>query len=119
LTKNEENEEIRGIIRTVCAPICSSEISIFDSNWYELPFTIQLPKPADWIVTEEVVKSNQSVDEILNVFDVFFWEYGYNPNNQSIEVKNNSLQYLDEFSQKKVEQFINQEVISISLNVNR
>lgn len=99
-------------IRTVCAPICSSVITYYDSTWNVVPLKHIAPKATDWILKDEVEKTDYTFEEYSQLLPVSFISYSFDTGKQSIEATNNSLLYLDETERKKLTPVMNKYTIS-------
>ena len=82
---------IIGVIKTVCAPICSSYISFYDNNWSEIPVNFPVWQAADWLKDK-----NQVVDgvKLADIFNSTFVELHFDKPTNQITVKNNSADLL-------------------------
>lgn len=87
-----KNDTVIGIINTVCGPICSSYIRFYDREWKSQPITLPAMTANDWLKSGDEIVDGVKITDMVQTS---FIEYTFNPKNESIEVKNNSLDFLD------------------------
>ncbi len=99
----QNNDTIIGIINTVCAPICSSYIKFFDTEWKEVMYKFPEYNYTNWLKKDNTSEQNELVAKLLKVN---FIELSFNPKEQAVEVKNNSLEYLGEEDKSFVSKYL-------------
>lgn len=97
------NDTLIGIINTVCAPICSSYIKFYDTDWNEVK--VDFPKFSNelWLKQPNSIKGKKHVEKIVKVS---FIEYAFNSDENVVNVKNNSLDFLGKEDKLKVADFL-------------
>lgn len=89
-----------GIIRTVCAPICSSSLEFYDTSWKKIKVPVVIPKAIDWINKKVEIPENIDVEWINNTLEDSFVSYSFDANTHDIVVQNNSLEFQSEENRK-------------------
>lgn len=97
-----------GIINTVCAPICSSNIHFYDKNWQEIKTDFPKLTANDWLKSSDQLIEGVSISKIIKSS---FIEFNFNSNNNTVTAKNNSLDYLSLEDNNRVEPFVNKDYI--------
>ena len=88
-----QNDTLIGIINTVCAPVCSSYIKFYDTEWTEVKVDFPKYNNKSW---EKYSISAEDKKTIENLVKVSFVELLFNPKEKVVEVKNNSPENLSE-----------------------
>lgn len=104
------NDTLIGIINTVCAPICSSYIKFYDTDWNEVKVDFPKFSNDDWV---QNTNNKEVKDEIDRIVKVGFVEYSFNPTEKVIEVKNNSTDCLSHEDQQAVQGLLKKEKIKV------
>lgn len=102
----EDSSTVIGVIRTVCAPVCLSNVEFYDTAWNLIPLQFTMPKAIEW-----VDEKNVSVDKVdgrwlKNTMEVSFVSLGFSDKGQLIVAKNNTLDFLSEADRKIVSPFV-------------
>lgn len=95
----QKNDTLIGIINTVCAPICSSYIKFFDTEWKEVKVDFPKYNNKSWYKHSISDEAKKNIDKLVKVS---FIELNFNPENQEVEVKNNTLEYLNESDKAQI-----------------
>ena len=104
-----------GIIRTVCAPICHSSVTFYDSSWHVIPMPVDMPKAIEWI-DENALSKNENTTTFLQPFlAVSFISLQFDAETTSLAASNNNLDFLTAEERKQVQPFIRQETIHKSI----
>lgn len=119
LTVISETDTIISIIRTVCAPICQSNIEFFDTRWEKRSdITFTFPEAVDWINAEKLENSSLSFANVRNALNTSFISLSFfipSPYHKSqiyeINATNNSLEFLDEKERKLLAPLMNDGVL--------
>lgn len=98
-----QNDTLIGIINTVCAPICSSYIKFYDTDWNEVKVDFPKFSYKSWLKYSLSDEEKETVEKIVKVS---FIEYAFNSNENVVNVKNNSLDFLGEEDILKVADFL-------------
>jgi hypothetical protein len=102
LLKLENEVPAIGIIRTVCAPVCQSNIAFYDTAWNLVPLQFTMPKAIEWI--NESALSTENVDRkwLENLLENSFITLTFDAVKQEIIANNNSLDFVNEIDRKLV-----------------
>lgn len=88
-----ENDTLIGVINTVCAPICSSYIKFYDTEWKEVK--VDFPKFSNnsWskVTTSDEAKKNAEQLVKMSMIELIF-----NPAENKVEAINNTPEILSE-----------------------
>ena len=102
-----------GIIRTVCAPVCHSSVTFYDSVWQTVPTPFDIPKATAWVDTDALTE-NEDVAFLMQPFaSVNFISLQYDAENATFTAFNNNLDYLNTEEREKISPFVKQEGIKI------
>lgn len=113
ILKRKDNSDLLMIINTVCAPICSSYVHFYDKDWKEVKVDLPPLKVENWLQTDVAVVNGVKVKDL---FKTSFIELKFNNAAQTIEVTNNSLEFLGEEEEILVEPYFSQNPISLKWN---
>lgn len=85
------------MIRTVCAPVCSSTLDFFDSRWKRTDTGFQLPHQHLWLktCTADSLQINQSLFQTNFISNFVSFTFG-DQDSLEVIVSNNILAYLNE-----------------------
>ena len=108
----QNNDTVIGIIYTVCAPVCSSYIHFYDSQWKKKAYSFPAYDITHWLKAANSPEENKLVKDLVKAD---FIELSFNPKEQAVEVRNNSLEYLSEEENKMIENRVEEKVIYFSL----
>ena len=101
------------VIRTVCGPVCSSYIHFYDKGWNKVQLDFPKLSNLDWLKNPEEMVNGEKVK---NMFNANFLEYIINTKDNSIHVKNNSVETLGMDEQAIVKPFLDDKVITVRWN---
>jgi hypothetical protein len=96
---------VTGIIRTVCAPVCHSLATFYDSAWNVLPLRFEMPKASDWL-DEKALNETGGGLQIENFTRINFISLSFEPYKQEFIVQNNNLDFLTGEEKEKIVRFI-------------
>lgn len=111
LFQREDKSSFITVINTVCAPVCSSYIHFFDTEWKEIRMEFPKFDNRQWLKsTDETIDGVKLQDMIKGIF----LEFNFNPHEKSVEVRNNSVQMLGKTEQGQIRPFFMEDkIISI------
>ena len=104
---------VLAVIRTVCGPVCSSYIHFYDKGWNKVQLDFPKLSNLDWLKNPEEMVNGEKVK---NMFNANFLEYIINTKDNSIHVKNNSVETLGMDEQAIVKPFLDDKVITVRWN---
>jgi len=99
---------VLAVIRTVCGPVCSSYIHFYDKSWNELKMDLPKLSNRDWLKNPEEMVNGEKVENILRTS---FIELTINPLDNTVEARNNSVEYLSLEDKITVRTFVKKENI--------
>ena len=111
LFQREDKSSFIAVINTVCAPVCSSYIHFYDTEWKEIRMEFPKFDNRQWLKsTDETIDGVKLQDMIKGIF----LEFNFNPHEKSVEVRNNSVQMLGKTEQGQIRPFFMEDkIISI------
>lgn len=109
----QDSSVVIGIINTVCAPVCSSYIHFFDKNWKAANLNFPKLSNENWLLTPEKITDGTKVEKLMKTT---FVELSFNPANNSITARNNSIDLLSVEDQITVRPFVKKENILFKFN---
>ena len=98
------------VIRTVCGPVCSSYIHFYDKRWNEVKTNFPKLSNLDWLKYPEEMVNGEKVENILRTS---FIELTINPLDNTVEARNNSVEYLSLEDKKLIEQFMKNNIVRL------
>ena len=104
---------VLAVIRTVCGPVCSSYIHFYDKGWNKVQLDFPKLSNLDWLKNPEEMVNGEKVK---NMFNANFLEYIINTKDNSLHVKNNSVETLGMDEQAIVKPFLDDKVITVRWN---
>ena len=108
LFQREDKSSFIAVINTVCAPVCSSYIHFFDTEWKEIRMEFPKFDNRQWLKsTDETIDGVKLQDMIKGIF----LEFNFNPHEKSVEVRNNSVQMLGKTEQGQIRPFFMEDKI--------
>lgn len=108
LFQREDKSSFITVINTVCAPVCSSYIHFFDTEWKEIRMEFSKFDNRQWLKsTDETIDGVKLQDMIKGIF----LEFNFNPHEKSVEVRNNSVQMLGKTEQGQIKPFFMEDKI--------
>ena len=108
LFQREDKSSFITVINTVCAPVCSSYIHFFDTEWKEIRMEFSKFDNRQWLKsTDETIDGVKLQDMIKGIF----LEFNFNPHEKSVEVRNNSVQMLGKTEQGQIRPFFMEDKI--------
>ena len=99
---------VLAVIRTVCGPVCSSYIHFYDKGWNEVKMDFPKLSNLDWLKNPEEMVNGEKVENILRTS---FIELTINPLDNTVEARNNSVEYLSLEDKITVRTFVKKENI--------
>ena len=108
LFQREDKSSFITVINTVCAPVCSSYIHFFDTEWKEIRMEFPKFDNRQWLKsTDETIDGVKLQDMIKGIF----LEFNFNPHEKSVEVRSNSVQMLGKTEQGQIRPFFMEDKI--------
>ena len=108
LFQREDKSSFITVINTVCAPVCSSYLHFFDTEWKEIRMEFPKFDNRQWLKsTDETIDGVKLQDMIKGIF----LEFNFNPHEKSVEVRNNSVQMLGKTEQGQIKPFFMEDKI--------
>ena len=108
LFQREDKSSFIAVINTVCAPVCSSYIHFYDTEWKEIRMEFPKFDNRQWLKsTDETIDGVKLQDMIKGIF----LEFNFNPHEKSVEVMNNSVQMLGKTEQGQIRPFFMEDKI--------
>ena len=108
LFQREDKSSFIAVINTVCAPVCSSYIHFYDTEWKEIRMEFSKFDNRQWLKsTDETIDGVKLQDMIKGIF----LEFNFNPHEKSVEVRNNSVQMLGKTEQGQIKPFFMEDKI--------
>ena len=98
------------VIRTVCGPVCSSYIHFYDKGWNKVQLDFPKLSNLDWLKNPEEMVNGEKVENILRTS---FIELTINPLDNTVEARNNSVEYLSLEDKKLIEQFMKNNIVRL------
>jgi hypothetical protein len=111
----EDNTEVLGIIRTVCAPVCLSNVEFYDTAWNVIPLRFEMPKAIEWVNSKSIPTDIVDVKWIQSLMDVSFISLRFTAKDQFIKAKNNTLDFLSEDDRKALAPYVSDKPILFEL----
>ena len=116
ILERSDKTKFIAIINTVCGPVCSSYIHFFDTEWQKIRMDFPELTNRQWIKsTDDTIDGVKLEDMLKGVF----LEYNFNPQENSVEVKNNSARILGKEEQELIEPFLMKKVISVKWDAGK
>jgi Protein of unknown function (DUF3256). len=98
------------VIKTVCDPVCDSELSFYTVQWKKLEAELFLnPADKDWFVLEGADLNDPMVKNALLSLDISMMKFSYDPETKQLIQEYQTPEYLDLEQQKKVKKYLKQE----------
>jgi len=95
------------LIRTVCAPICDSNLSFYTVNWKQLNTNLFItPAGKEQFIKNGVNINVQETQNALIPLDISLMQYRYNPDTHELQQYYNTPQYLNADDRKKATPFL-------------
>lgn len=102
----EDGSTVMGVIRTVCAPVCLSNVEFYDTAWNLIPLQFTMPKAIGWVDEKNVSIDKVDGQWLKNTMEVSFVSLAFSDKGQLIVAKNNTLDFLSEDDRKIVSPFV-------------
>lgn len=115
----EDSSTVIGVIRTVCAPVCLSNVEFYDTAWNLIPLQFTMPKAVEWVDEKNVSADKVDVRWLKNTMEVSFVSLSFSNENQLIVAKNNTLDFLSDADRKIVSPFVTDKPILFKLKGRR
>ena len=116
ILERSDKTKFIAIINTVCGPVCSSYIHFFDTEWQKIRMDFPELTNRQWIKsTDDTIDGVKLEDMLKGVF----LEYNFNPQENSVEVKNNSNRILGKEEQELIEPFLMKKVVSVKWDAGK
>ncbi len=115
LFQREDKSSFITVINTVCAPVCSSYIHFFDTEWKEIRMEFPKFDNRQWLKSAESIVDGEKVEDMLKAT---FIELTFKQEKNAVEARNHSIEYLNLESGKLLEPFLKKENIIITFENN-
>lgn len=117
LLKVDGNSPILGIIQSVCAPICQSRVSFYDTAWSKLPIQFTMPNATRWINKTKMAEiANLDTTWIRSVLENSFISLHFDRQSNEIIAINTSLQFVSDVDKKVIQPILNPDSLRFQLN---
>ena len=110
-----DSTAIIGIIRTVCAPLCMSTIEFYDTTWNLIPVQFNMPTAIEWVDINKIPTEKIDLQWVKNLMGVSFVSLSFSDKDQTIQAKNNTLDFLSEMDRKVIAPYVSDKNISFKL----
>jgi hypothetical protein len=100
LLQLDANQQVIGLIRTVCGPICQSIIEFYDTAWQPISLQFTMPKSIQWMNEDAFSKTSIDRIRVQNIMQNSFVSLSFSADKQEIIAKNNSLEFLNNEDKK-------------------
>ena len=115
LFQREDKSSFIAVINTVCAPVCSSYIHFYDTEWKEIRMEFSKFDNRNWLKSAESIVDGEKVEDMLKAT---FIELTFKQEKNAVEARNHSIEYLNLESGKLLEPFLKKENIIITFENN-
>ncbi|HHT22982.1 MAG TPA: DUF3256 family protein [Bacteroidales bacterium] len=113
LINRPDSSRIIGIINTVCAPICSSYIKFYDTEWNEIKVNFPKITIDNWLNPSNSEEQNKLVK---NAVRIDFLEYNFSSDGKKVVVHNRSEKHLDIENRKEIVSLVDfEKIVEIEL----
>ncbi len=114
LINRPDSSRIIGIINTVCAPICSSYIKFYDTEWNEIKVNFPKITIDNWLNPSNSEEQNKLVK---NAVRIDFLEYNFSSDGKKVVVHNRSEKHLDIENRKEIVSLVDfEKIVEIELS---
>jgi len=96
-----------GIINTVCAPVCHSNLQFYDTTWNSIPIQFTMPKAIEWLNKDSLDNKNIDKEWVEQQLENTYITLTFDGVNLLIIANNNSLEFMSETDRKLISPFIN------------
>lgn len=100
--KKSETSSLIGIIRTVCAPVCSSSIRFYNSKWNLSSIQFKTPKASEWLNKDSLAVSTLDKKWVESILNDSFISLSFSTENHEIIAQNNILDFLSDMDKKAI-----------------
>ena len=98
------------VIKTVCAPVCDSQILFYTTEWKPLDTHIFInPSTKDWFFAENIDKNNEYFKSFEAALDMEMMQFGFEENGLSLVQTYNTPQYLSPDIRTKADKYLKKE----------
>ena len=111
----EDSTLIIGIIRTICGPVCRSNVEFYDTAWNLIPIQFAMPKSIEWLDEKNIPSDKIDINWVKNLMEVSFVSLSFSTENQLIIAKNNIQDFLSEDDKKSVLPYVTDKPILFKL----
>lgn len=103
---NKDSTVFVGLINTVCAPVCQSNIQFYDTAWNKLPTKFQMPKSIDWLNSDSLSISVLDPIWVRNVLENSFVKLKFDSTLKLIIAENFIIGFLSDEDSQKIQQVL-------------
>ena len=114
------DSKIIGLIRTVCAPLCDSNLAFYTVNWKQINTNLFItPAGKDRFIKDGVNRDEQEVRNALIPLDISLMQFHYNPDTHKLLQYYNTPQYLSAADRAKATPYLKNTPIVFKWNQTR
>ena len=101
------DSKIIGLIQTVCAPVCDSQLEFFTTSWKKLTTSVFISFAGKYdFLKEGVNREEEKVKNALIPLDIFLMQLRYNPENRELQQFYTTPDYLSETDRIAVKPYL-------------
>ena len=98
------------VIKTVCVPVCDSQILFYTTEWRPLDSHIFInPVTKDWFFAENIDKNNEYFRSFESALDMEMMQFCFEENGLSLIQTYNTAQYLSPDIRKNADKYLKKE----------
>ena len=100
------------LVRTVCTPLCHSDLQLYDTRWRALPAPA-LPRSADWLDEERAARDGLHVPNLRHLLAADFVSLTFADTGDTLVARNHILDYLSGEDRELVQPYLKEGEIKI------
>ncbi|MEG1587515.1 MAG: DUF3256 family protein [Bacteroidales bacterium] len=106
-----ENEQMIAVIKTVCAPVCDSEISFYTTTWEALPLAdhFQLPGHTDFI-KDSIDRNDPAFKQAIRSIDMDLIQFSFASDRPAVIATQSYESYLPDYIWKELQPYLKKEI---------
>ena len=114
------DSKVIGLIRTVCAPICDSNLAFYTVNWRQINTNLFItPAGKEQFIKDGINLDEQKVRNALIPLDISLMQFRYNADTQELLQYYNTPQYLSIDDREKATPYLKDTPIRFRWNMSR
>ena len=114
------DSKVTGLIRTVCAPLCDSNLAFYTVNWKQLNTDIFItPAGKERFIKDGVNLDEQKVRNALIPLDISLMQFRYDPDTHELLQYYNTPQYLSADDREKAAPYLKNTPVVFIWNQSR